>query len=132
MDPQLFLAQVFAAIQSFGGLPSVMKISIIVTLCISSMKVTFLNQMIWSKLGSAQAFVAPVLGLVAGILGIGAGHVALTLPVIFAYLAAGSGALALHELLDAIKGIPGIGSVFVSLINLIESFANPNKINELK
>ncbi len=128
---QDFLNQVFAAIAGFGGMPMVLKISSIVLLVIASMKVTPINQLIWSKLGGAQAFLAPILGLVAGLLGV-AGHVPLTWASAFAYLSAGAGAIILHELLDACKAIPGLGSLYVSAINLIESFLNPQNPPSLK
>ncbi len=116
-----FLAQVVAVFQQFGGMSGALKIAAVVTLVIASMKVSFLNSLIWSKLGSAQAFLAPVLGLVVGILGL-AGHAPLSIAAVFAYLSAGAGAIILHELLDAIKGLPGLGAAYVSFINLIESF----------
>lgn len=121
VNPQDFFAQVMEAIKSFGGLSFMLKIAAIVTLIVSSMKVSFLNKMVWSKLGSAQTWLAPILGLIAGLLSLGAGGHAITLAAIFAYVSAGSGAIVLHELLDSLKSIPGIGAGFVAIISMIES-----------
>lgn len=121
LAPQDFLAQVLQAIQSFGGLSMMMKISTVILLVVASMKVSFLNQLVWSKLGSYQALVGPVLGLIAGILGLGNGGASITLASVLAYVAAGGGAIVLHELLDMVKAIPGLGAMYVSAIELIES-----------
>lgn len=121
LSPQDFLAQVMTAIQGFGGLGWVGKISSVVLLVVASTKVSFLHDLIWVRLGAAQAWVAPILGLAAGILAPAISHQAITLPGVMAYVAAGAGALLLHELLDTVKAIPGIGSLYVGIINLVES-----------
>lgn len=132
VSPQDFFAQVLAAVQSFGGLSMVLKVSAGITLAISSMKVSFLNNLIWSKLGPMQTWLAPVLGLVAGILGIGSNGQAMSLASVFAYLSAGAGAIVLHELLDSIKLIPGIGSAYVAIINVIEGAIGGPSANSIK
>ncbi len=119
--PQDFLAQVLDAIKSFGGLSTLLKITCFITLIVSSMKVSFLNDLVWSKLGAAKAYLAPILGLIAGILGIGSGGAPITLALVFAYMSAGAGAVFLHEILDSVKAIPGLGSVYVTIIGIIES-----------
>lgn len=116
-----FLSQVLSAIQKFGGLSVLMKVSVVILLLISSMKVSFLNQLLWSKLGSWQKIVAPVLGLAAGLFGLFGGGTPVTIASVLAYLGAGLGATGLHELLDGIKTIPGIGPTWVSVISAIES-----------
>lgn len=121
ITPGDFFTQVLAVVQSFGGLSTLLKISGVVTLVIASMKVSFLNQLIWSKLGAAQVYLAPVLGLVAGIIVLKANGSALTAASVFAFMSAGAGSVFLHEILDTIKAIPGLGAVYVSLIGLIES-----------
>lgn len=120
VSPVDFLDQVVQAAKVFGGLPEVLKIASIVTILIASMKVSFLNDLVWSKLGAAKSWVAPLLGLVAGLLGLGAGGQPITLASAFAYMAAGAGAVILHELLDSIKAIPGLGPQYVAFIELVE------------
>ena len=127
ISPTDFFTQVAAFVQSIGGLSTLLKISGVIMLIIASMKVTFLNTLIWSKLGSLQIWVAPVLGLIAGILSLGTG---LTLPAAFAYISAGGGAVYMHEIMDLVKAIPGIGSTYVAIINFLENLlggpaANP-------
>lgn len=114
-----FLAQVLQAVHDLGGLAWVGKIAVIVTLIVSSMKVSLLNDLIWSKLGPAQVLLAPALGLVGGVLSLSIGG-QLSLPAALAYMSAGAGAIILHQLLDSIKCYPGVGPLFVSLINLLE------------
>lgn len=119
-----FLAKVLQVIKDFGGLPTVLKIAAIVLLLISSMKVSVLNELLWSKLGDFKPFAAPILGLIAGVLDLaGAGTV--TWASVFAYISAGAGALILHDLLDSVKAIPGLGDVYVKLIELVQKALGP-------
>lgn len=123
VSPQDFLDQVMKFIQSWGGIPSIMKVAGIIMVIISSMKVTVLNQYIWSKLGAWQAWVAPILGLVAGILGLGMNG-PITPASVFAYVTAGAGAIILHELLDTLKAVPGVGTMMKIVIDIVEQFLN--------
>lgn len=132
LAPQDFFAQVLEFIKSFGGLPQMAKIAGAILLILASFKVSFLNDLIWSKLGSFKVWAAPILGLAAGILGIGAGGQPITGAAIFAYVTAGAGAVILHELLDTIKAIPGIGQIWVTVINLIEGMLGGPASKQLK
>ena len=116
VSPADFFSQVIATVQKLGGITWALKVSSIILLVVSSLKVSFINKYFWSKLGAAQAWVAPVLGLAAGLLTVAP----VSGPAVFAYLSAGAGAVVLHELLDTIKAIPGIGQIYVDLINTIE------------
>lgn len=120
-SPQDFFAQVVQAVQNMGGLTMMGKISVAIVLVIATMKVTFLNRIIWSKLGTAQVYVAPILGLLAGVLSLGSPGAAVTAASIFAYLTAGAGAVFLHEILDSMKGLPGLGAIYITIINLVET-----------
>lgn len=114
-----FLTQVIEVIKNIGGVTTLLKISLVVTLLISSMKVTFLNDLIWSKLGAFKVYAAPILALIVGICSIGANGSPMSWALVFAYLTAGGGAVFLHEILDTIKAIPGLGPIYVTIINLI-------------
>lgn len=113
-----FLAQVLDAVRNFGGLTFALKLSSIVMLVLASMKVTMLRPF-WDKLGNYKALAAPFLSLVAGVVALTVDG-QLTLPGVFAYLFAGSGAIVMHELLDAVKAIPGIGGAYVAIIDFIQ------------
>jgi hypothetical protein len=96
--------------------------SMIVMLIIASMKNSALRSMIWDKMKWGKVFVAPVLSLILVIAAqLKGGH-----PVDFKSLmlamVTGAGALALHEILDGIKYLPGVGPMWVSLIDLIGKF----------
>lgn len=121
VSPGDFFNQVLVAIQAMGGLAGLAKVSSVIVLIIASMKVTAINSIFWDKLGAFKAWLAPILGIIAGVLLL---H-PLTLPGVVAYLFAGGGAVALHELLDSVKAIPGLGSVYVFIIDGIEEFLNP-------
>lgn len=114
-----FFAQVLQAIQKIGGVGKLMAISLVLTLLVSSTKVSFLNELVWSKLGALQVFVAPVLSAIAGVLGLGSNGAPLTLALVFAYLLSGGGAVYIHQVLDALKALPGLGSMYVALIEIV-------------
>jgi hypothetical protein len=121
LAPQDFFAEVLSSIQGFGGLSTLLKISAVITLIVASMKVTFLNSLIWKHLGAAQVYVAPALGLIGGLLAIGTGGAPVNAASVFAYISAGAGAVFLHEILDSIKAIPGLGSFYVAIINMVSN-----------
>jgi len=116
-----FLSQVLEYIKAFGGLETVLKISGGIAIIISSMKVTFSKQLLWDKLGAAQAWLAPALGLLVGILSMGT---ALTLASALAYVGSGAGAILFHELLDTLKVAPVIGDTIVKVIAVIQALLN--------
>lgn len=116
------LKAILDAVQKFGGAPWVMKIALICLILTALMKVSFL-QPLWAKLGAFQAMVAPLLAAIGGIISMSP----ITLPGVLAYLSAGAGAIVLHELLDASKGIPGIGAGYVSAINFVEGILGAPK-----
>lgn len=116
-----FLTQMLDLFKNFGGLAWYAKVSGVIMLVVASMKVSFLNNLIWSKLGALQTWLAPALGLVAGIVSLASGGQPITLAAIMLYVSTGVGAIGLHELLDTVKAIPGLGALWVSVINVIES-----------
>lgn len=134
IDPGSFASQVIDAIKNLGGLSWGLKISSICLLIIASMKVSVLRTFFWDKLGAAKAFVAPLLGLVSGLLASVFSGGPFTWANMFAYLITGAGALILHELLDALKGLPGIGSVYVAIIDFLSKMlgAPPAKVEAKK
>lgn len=103
-----------------GNVGWALKVSGVIVLIVASMKVSFLNDMVWSKLGSFQKWLAPTLGLAAGVISAFMGG---SWSAVLPYLAAGMGAMYLHELLDMVKLIPGLGSVWVKVIDFIETWA---------
>lgn len=112
-----FFSAILELIKSFGGMSWAVKIATVVALIISSMKVSFLRPL-WEKLGKGKAVLAPLLGLIAGVLSLSSSG-QLTLSGVLAYMFVGAGALMVHELLDLLKGIPGLGALWVGLIDLI-------------
>lgn len=119
-----FFSQTLTFIKQFGGLPWVLKIAGISAILISTLKVSAIRELTWDKLGNAKVWAAPVLGLIFGVLSLGTN---LTFASALAYISAGAGAIILHELLDSIKAIPGIGSIWVSIIDVIQSLLGGKK-----
>jgi hypothetical protein len=122
-----FISQLINSLNNFGGASSLVKASIVITLIISSMKVSFLNSLIWAKLGWLKVFTAPTFGLIGGLLTIKSQSVS-TYDIII-YLISGGGAVFLHEILDSAKEIKGIGPVYLNIINILTAiFRGPSKI----
>lgn len=98
------------------GLLGKWELSAGIALVVSSLKVSFLRPL-WDKLGDFKIWAGPVLGLVAGFFSMGT---SLTLEAALAYLTAGAGAIFMHEILDMVKKIPGIGAVWLQIIDVIK------------
>lgn len=119
IEPTMFLAQVVELVNSWGGLPWYLRVSGVITILLSSIKVSIIRTWTWDKLGKDAKFWAPmVLALIGGLFAHGQG--VFKFDVIFAYLTAGAGAIVLHQILDAVKLIPGIGSVWVGIIEILK------------
>lgn len=130
LDPGTFISQAVSSFQNFGTLAWGAKIAVIITILISSMKVTFLDDLIWNKLGPAvQIWVAPILGLLAGIFLPLLSGSAFQWSTLFAYVGAGMGAMYLHEILDLVKAIPGIGPFWVGAISAVEEVLGGNPVS---
>lgn len=126
MDINDLFAQLWALIQAFPSLPAAGKISGIILLLISLIKSSLVAPL-WEKLGSWKVVIAPALGLVAGVLAI---H-PLSFASLWQGLLGGVLAMGLHQLLDAIKVIPGIGPVYLKVIDVLETiFKAPDQLKE--
>ena len=111
--------QVADLIAQWGGFSWYLKIAGVITVILSAVKTSFLKPY-WDKLGDFKAYAGPILGLAAGILSLGISDEPISWAGIAAYIGAGAGAVFLHEILDTLKAIPGIGSMWVSIIDLIK------------
>jgi len=121
----VFLAQVFEMVNSFGGMPWTLRVAAVIMLLVASMKVSFARPL-WDKLGKFKSLVAPLSGLVAGLLILGSSG-SLTLAGAIAYMFAGAGAIILHELLDSIKGLPGLGKMYIAVIEFLQGLLKKPK-----
>lgn len=126
IDPETFLGQVIEVVQNFGGLSTMTQVAAVIMLLISSMKVSALREILWDKLGWLKAWVPPLLGLVAGFLGF-LGDDEFSLATTVAYLGSGAGAIILHELLNTIKGLPGVGPLYDKIIEAIQEVLGGGK-----
>ena len=116
-DPRDFFFRAYLFFNGWGGLGQWLKAATTITLVVSTIKITPLNRLLWSPLGQYQTWVGPVVGLLAGFITQHANHEA-----IFVYVTAGMGSAYIHAILDMIKLIPGIGPMWVVLIDAVEAF----------
>lgn len=118
-DDISFFQDVLDYIDQFGGLPWMGKVAGGILILLATMKVSFLRSF-WDKLGAYKALAAPVLGLIAGVLSLGIDpNSKITFAGVMAYIGAGAGAIIIHELLDAVKAIPGVGDTMKKVIDFI-------------
>jgi hypothetical protein len=125
-----FINAVFALVKGWGGLSSAVKISSVITLVISTFKVSYFKG-IWNslkitingKVVSFQMLAVPVLSIVIGLIGQGN----ISLQAIVAYCVMGAGAVYFHELLDIIKELPIASPIFKVIMSVITSILGGNK-----
>lgn len=117
-----FLAQVLALVKSWGGLESSLKISAVVTLIISSIKVSYFKKF-WDSLKikmdgkevSLQIFIVPILSIVIGLCSQGK----VTWAAFVAYAVMGAGAVYLHEIMDQVKKLPLVSPIAKVIVDVI-------------
>lgn len=112
------LSRILQYVKDFGGLGSFAKISGAITLLLSLTKVSFIKPL-WDKLGDFKAYAGPALGFLAGLFNAFTGN-KFDWAVVAAWTFAGSGSVFLHEILDTIKAIPGVGTLWVTVIEIIK------------
>lgn len=101
-------------IASFGGLSWVLELAVAIFLIIAFAKLTKLKKP-WDELNHLKALVPLALALLIGILNLQPYSVA----GIVAYLLTGAGAMIIHDILQIIKGIPGLGPSYINAIECI-------------
>lgn len=110
----LILGQIWAFIQGFGDMSLLHKISGITLLLIAVWKSSIVKPL-WDKLGAAKILVAPALGMIAAVVSVEP----FSWAAIWQGLQGGVLAIALHELLDAVKLMPWVGDKYKTVIDFI-------------
>jgi len=97
----------------------------LITLLLSTLKVSLLRTWLWDKLGDMKVFAAPVLGMIAVFLSMQEFSWAGALTG----FTTGMGAIALHQMLDALKKRPALGAIPRMIIDFLSSIlkAPPKK-----
>jgi hypothetical protein len=109
--------QISTLIPSLASMSPQAKVAAIVALLISVWNSSFLQPYL-ASLGKAANLVGPFLGVVAAVVAIQP----LSWSAVWVGLSGGVLAIPVMALLDAVKVIPGVGSVYVSAINLVEGW----------
>jgi hypothetical protein len=126
MDIAGLFSQLVSLIQSFGSLSAPAKIAGIVLFIVAVVKSSFV-QPLWAKLGNAQVLVAPILAVIVSIVSIQP----FSWAALWSSLLSGALAIGMHQLLDAVKTLPGIGSAYLTVINFVESILQaPESVKE--
>jgi hypothetical protein len=124
--PQNLFLDMFLVMNQMGGAGAMLTISGVLTLLIASLKVSALNPL-WDKLGPARVLAGPLLALGAGVAGLGANGAPVTLALVLAYVSAGAGSIILHQVLDALKAVPGLGPIYLGGIEVLERLLGGSK-----
>ncbi len=98
--------------------PTLGKVTSGIVLLISTMKVSFLKPL-WDKLKEKQEWLAPVLGLVGAIATLFING-EFSFELLLTGLAGGALAPYVHDLLDYLKAIPGLGKVWLTVIEIFK------------
>jgi len=117
MDLMALFSQGWALVAGFNQLDTAGKIGGCVLLVIALVKNSALLPL-WNKVGAWKVLVAPALAVAYAVVMVQP----LTLQAVMASLVGGALAVATHELLDAVKSLPGIGPLFVKVINFVGGF----------
>lgn len=109
------VAQLMKVVTDWKSFGWQMGLMALITLLLSTIKNSFLRGLIWDKLGSMKVFAAPALSLIIVLLGMNEWN----LGGVFVALTTGMGAVALHQVFDAIKAMPGIGSIPLAAADML-------------
>lgn len=112
------VAQAMDALKDFDLLAAHMKVAVVLTILISAVKLSMLRPL-WDKLGGFKVLVAPALSLALALVQALGGQ-PLTKVAVLNALVIGAGAVALHEFLDALKGVPVVQDKFGPVIDLVK------------
>lgn len=113
-----FIMEVLQAVSGWKDMPVQFVLAGVVALLVSSLKVEFLRKYLWDKLGAFKVFVAPVLSLLGALLVVDP----FTWSTFWSALTTGAGAIALYEILKALKEFPGISPLVNKIIEFISNF----------
>lgn len=131
MDLGQFIDQVYAALQNFGTLSVLLKASVILTLLISAWKVSVF-QPFWNFFGNFKAFVPPtfMVGVVVVQSLISSGKV--NWNTVGVAIVVGLTSAGFHDILCDLKSLPGVGPLFIKVIDLIEAFLGGSGLRAVK
>jgi hypothetical protein len=119
-----FLGEVFEQVKAFGGFDWAARVIVVITILISSMKVSFMKKLLWDKLPAMAKFAAPAtLALIAGLIDYVA-HGGFSWSGLAAWALAGQGAMLLHHFLDAVKELPFVGPKYDAMIDIVQGWLN--------
>ena len=102
-------------VTSWKTMGTPVKITAIIFLLIATMKNSFARKYVWDKLGWAKILVAPVLSMIAFAVTISP----FNLKTVVLALVFGAGASYLANVVKAIREIPGLGTVWVQVMDWI-------------
>lgn len=114
-----FAHSVFLSLYKLGGIKFILIVAVVVLVTIGLFKFSNLRPL-WDRLGKLKPLCAPILSLLIGLISLCIGDEPLTLSSVMAYLFAGSGAIILHDVLDAVKALPGISPAYSKVIDSLQ------------
>jgi hypothetical protein len=122
-----FLLQIVRVVQELGGAKWGASVTLGIVVIISTMKVSVLRRY-WDLIGSLKVLVAPSLALIAGLATLKLNPESRDMwPILAAWMIAGSGSIIVHQLLDAVKGLPFVGQKYDLMIEVIQGLLGGRK-----
>jgi hypothetical protein len=124
-----FLLQIVRVVQELGGAKWGASVTLGIVVFISTVKVSVLRKY-WDLIGSLKVLVAPSLALIAGIASLKLNPNASAhdlWPILAAWMLAGGGSVIVHQLLDAVKGLPFVGAKYDLMIEVVQGLLGGRK-----
>ncbi len=112
---QYLFKSIIEAVTSFKSVEWQVSASAFVFTLIASCRNSILSKYIWDKLGVYKGLAAPFMGIILALLSMQQ----FSLQALIVGVTTGAGAIAMNELLSAIKLLPGVGSKVVFIIDVI-------------
>ena len=111
---------VISYIFGFNSVPEYAKNSVLVLVVIGLLKSSAALPL-WNKLGNFKVLAAPLLSMLLSLVGVNPFSMSES-------FISGALAIALHEMLDALKAMPGIGPKYQALIAVVERLLRSPKL----
>jgi len=113
-----FISEILSTVGGWKGMPVQFILSGVLALVVSSLKVDFIRSLLWDKLGEAKVLLAPVLALLGALVAVQP----FTWATVWVALSTGAGAIALYEIVNAVKKLPFISPAVSKVLDIVSLF----------
>lgn len=113
-----FISEILSTVGGWKGMPVEFILSGVLALIVSSLKVDLIRSLLWDRLGSYKVLLAPGLSLLGALVVVQP----FTWGTVWVALSTGAGAIALYEIVKALKTLPFISPAVSKVLDLADLF----------